>query len=638
MLPRLLLTAFVLLMASPVGSALARSLHWQRLDVEARLDRDGRLHVRESQAMVFDGDWNGGERRFSIRPGQHLDFLRLQRQDTASGAYRELSRGSLALVDHYDWHGSDTLRWRSRLPSDPPFINQVITYVLEYSLSGIVQRQGADFLLDHDFVFPERSGRIDRVRIMLDLDPAWQSQSPSPLEREMTDLPPGQGLVITLPLQHRTGDPAEIAAENTAHARRFRAAPVPSPTWLHLVSAGILFLLLLAAATRLIRHERSLGRFRPLPPDSAITRDWLRENVFSLPPEVVGAAWDKQTGRYEVAAVIARLVQEGKISSRVEEFILPILNIRINRLANLHMSLKVPRSSFSGYERKLVDGLFIDGDETDTRTIRQYYRNRQEVFDPSGELREPLDRKVGLLTRDPAEPLGYFWVPAATLAACGFFLLLANAFLHQSEITRTLAGFLTMGFLWIFGFAFALRFRGSSQPMLLNLLLLLIPATLVATAFTLLVTGSASTLMTAGLFCFAAAFIHNILNLAKSRDDQEGVLLCQHLTAARNHFRRELQKDRPDLEDAWFPYLMAFGLGDLVDAWFRQYGAADISSGSQMATGGATSGFTGGGGGFGGGGASGAWMTAVGSVAAGTSSSSSGGGGGSSGGGGGGGW
>jgi hypothetical protein len=40
------------------------------MDVRAILDADGRLHVTESQAMVFTGDWNGGERIFRVSPGQ----------------------------------------------------------------------------------------------------------------------------------------------------------------------------------------------------------------------------------------------------------------------------------------------------------------------------------------------------------------------------------------------------------------------------------------------------------------------------------------------------------------------------------------------------------------------------------------
>ena len=49
--------------ALPAG-AFARELHWSAMDVRARLDDSGTLHVVERQAMVFTGDWNGGERIF----------------------------------------------------------------------------------------------------------------------------------------------------------------------------------------------------------------------------------------------------------------------------------------------------------------------------------------------------------------------------------------------------------------------------------------------------------------------------------------------------------------------------------------------------------------------------------------------
>ncbi|HEX7420630.1 MAG TPA: hypothetical protein VF505_12135, partial [Thermoanaerobaculia bacterium] len=71
-----LLLALLALAASP---AIAKSLHWRALDVTARLDRDGRLHVSERQAIVFDGDWNGGERTFHIGAGQALKFESISR-------------------------------------------------------------------------------------------------------------------------------------------------------------------------------------------------------------------------------------------------------------------------------------------------------------------------------------------------------------------------------------------------------------------------------------------------------------------------------------------------------------------------------------------------------------------------------
>jgi hypothetical protein len=47
------------------------SLYWRDLDVHARLDQDGRLHVTERHAIVFTGDWNGGQRQFDLSVDQY---------------------------------------------------------------------------------------------------------------------------------------------------------------------------------------------------------------------------------------------------------------------------------------------------------------------------------------------------------------------------------------------------------------------------------------------------------------------------------------------------------------------------------------------------------------------------------------
>ena len=74
--------------ASP---AAARELYWKSLEVGATLDGEGVLHVVERQHMVFTGDWNGGERRFDLRPGQEVELSRMTRIDPATGARREMS-------------------------------------------------------------------------------------------------------------------------------------------------------------------------------------------------------------------------------------------------------------------------------------------------------------------------------------------------------------------------------------------------------------------------------------------------------------------------------------------------------------------------------------------------------------------
>src|SRR4029077_208915 len=138
------------------GTAFAqeKSLHWAELAVRARLDAEGVLHVEERQVMVFPGDCNGGKRRFNLRLGQQLTLQQLSRIDPATGSAVPLVEGDLAQVDHYAWTDHSTLRWRSRLPSDPPFQETAIPYVLTYTLTGTLEKSGGLYHLRHDFAFP----------------------------------------------------------------------------------------------------------------------------------------------------------------------------------------------------------------------------------------------------------------------------------------------------------------------------------------------------------------------------------------------------------------------------------------------------------------------------------------------------
>ncbi|HTO77633.1 MAG TPA: hypothetical protein VMQ61_16285, partial [Thermoanaerobaculia bacterium] len=95
------------------GAARARELSWPSIDVRARLDADGALHVVERQTMRFTGDWNGGERVFRVEPGQNLRFESITRI-AADGSTHPLVRGDLSEVDQYAWKDAHTLRWRSR--------------------------------------------------------------------------------------------------------------------------------------------------------------------------------------------------------------------------------------------------------------------------------------------------------------------------------------------------------------------------------------------------------------------------------------------------------------------------------------------------------------------------------------------
>ena len=112
-----LAVSFLLALVLPgTGLAQEKSLHWAELAVRARLDAEGILHVEERQVMIFTGDWNGGERRFNLRLGQHLTLQKLSRIDPATGSATPLVEGDLAQVDHYAWTDRSTLRWRGYVP------------------------------------------------------------------------------------------------------------------------------------------------------------------------------------------------------------------------------------------------------------------------------------------------------------------------------------------------------------------------------------------------------------------------------------------------------------------------------------------------------------------------------------------
>jgi uncharacterized membrane protein YgcG len=363
--------------------------------------------------------------------------------------------------------------------------------------------------------------------------------------------------------------------------------------------------------------------------------------VFSLSPEVVGATWDKMTSSSEVAAVLARMVQEEKMESRVEQEVFPWLGFKIPGMYTLYLSLLVPRSTLRGYERELVDGLFIDGDTTDTKKVKKYYRSNRKIFDPVRKIQEPLKKQVDALTKSSKNLLEMIWVPTAIAFTIGFFTLLADFFIHQYEHPQELLLIGGLAATWIIGLVSALNYRATAlhvqgRAQLLwawtvCIILMYMAALLVMNCSALLILGSA---------CLCAAVINTILNIGRSRDSIEGVQLRRYLASARGYFRRELKKEVPDVLDSWFPYLVAFGLGPTIDSWFRRYGGHLSATGSSFSPTGSHGGFTGGGGQFGGGGAGGVWSAAAGSMgaAAGGSSGGGGSGGGGSGGGGGGGF
>jgi hypothetical protein len=614
------LALFLALLSLPTAAS-ARSLRWRSLDVRARLDADGLLHVSERQNMVFDGEWNGGERKFRVEPGQQLTLAGVSRVDPATGVSTPLVDGDLSQVDHYQLVDSRTLRWRSRLPSDPPFSNAEIDYVLDYTLSGVLEERGGVYRLAHDFVFSDRDGPIERFTLDLALDPSWKPHGAFEGRREAGPLAPGRGYVVRTELRS-TGVPSSVRRVPLLADRRLAEL---------LIAAAILLF-----GLHYWLHDRARGRFRPLPPLSEVDGRWLAENVFRFLPEEIGTALDDDVGSPEVGAVIARLVGEKKLKSETSHA-LAKPSLRLTRLA--------PLSAFSGYERKLVDGLFFGEESVTPEEVRAHYKS--SGFNPgqliSADVKSRLAAKGAFAeTFKPARAwrsLLFF------LAAVGFGIATWRHHV-QTDPRAALVFLFASAFCAGIGITLASRsaesFSPVNVPLAFALPLVLVPWVIAARALpadyspTLFAAFTAMTLM----------YVSSAFHMAMSRDGTARMEARRRIVTARRWFAMQLRQPHPALDDAWFPYLLALGLGSGVDRWSKSFAGAAGRAGGGF-TGGSTSssssggGWTGGGGSFGGAGASGSWAAAVGGFSAGVaapSSSSGGGGGSSSGGGGGGGW
>ncbi len=618
-----------------MGSGVARAekeLHWRALDVAARLDADGRLHVVERHVMVFTGDWNGGERAFRLFPGQTLSLEGVRRFDPAAAgaAARDLVRGDLGALDHYDMTDASTLRWRSRLPSQPSFDHTEIGYEIAYTLSGVLLKQGDRYVLDHNFALPAAKQPIETFSVDLDLDPAWIPPPGFARRRTAHSLTAGEDFVVHAELARAAAAaPGSVRVGTTKEVRTAIFATLLLGTLL----IGVAF----------YRREASLGRFRE--PADAVDEAWLDQRLFSLLPEEAGALWDESIGAPEVTAVLARLTAEKKLETNASE-------------KEMTMRLQAPIESFEGYERKLLEGLFFGGrTETSTSEIKKHYKS--SGFDPANKiepgLRERLSRHADFQDRSGRPPRG----PTFSLFLAGVALLVSDPLRGATGWGFLVSAAITTGFFWGIGAIAALRYQQRMEGLVpWSLSFLFVPAFFLWSWWRGL-SGSGVTPLPSliGLLLLQLAVIQNLFNAARTRSGPRKVARRKELAAARRFFERELSKQVPRMKDAWFPWIAAFGLGPSVDRWFRSFGGAagatGASSGSRSGSSSSTSssafsgdsgGFTGGGGFSGGGGSSGSWAVAAGALAAGVSAPSSsgggggGGGGGSSGGGGGGGW
>jgi hypothetical protein len=210
-----------LLLASAAG---ARDLRWRELAVQAELRNDGSLRVSETHAIVFTGDWIGGERTFRVEPHETFTLHGMRRGS------RPLAAGDLKATDQYRLFEGPTLRWRARMPSDPPFASQEIAYTIDYTVGNVLVPDvlGNGYVLEHDFAFADRDGPIERFSLAVTLDSAWTSSEGRGLRRSATQIPPGQSFELSAPLTFRGANRPESMSRLFALGLKLRPWLVPA--------------------------------------------------------------------------------------------------------------------------------------------------------------------------------------------------------------------------------------------------------------------------------------------------------------------------------------------------------------------------------------------------------------------------
>lgn len=596
-------SAAALAAALLASSASARDLSWNELDVYATLDAQGVLHVSETHVMLFNGDWNGGERTFDVREGQKLQVERVTRIDDATHRRIELVRGSLATVDHWDFFGPTTIRWRSRYGHDPVFENTTLTYVIDYTIANVLaQSLDGSYRLDHDFAFPGRPGEIRRFRLNLGVDATWRVIKGAPVSITTGPLQPGEKYVV-----HAEMTGGALAKPSVMNI----AASLTNLLWRLIMIATTAFIIG-AWWLRFLSRERADGRFTPLQLD-IINRVWLEQNSHILIPEVASALFHGKVSEDAVSATLAKLTDRGAIATSTSAG-----NV-------LHLQMRQPFEEFRGYERDLIQALFLGHTETDTIAIREYYAS--SGFRPANVIRAGVTEAVEKLLREPVPKRGLF----GCLAGLAISVSLVCSLLLLGEDITSAARFtamLSLGFIIVVALAHLSKAaawrddlqateRGSvdfMRPAIAGLIVTMLLAVFAPrNTVWQLVVG-----LTCGGTLFAAALC---LSTARARGGPRRRLWQWRVRALQRYLSDELNRSGR-LEEHYMPYAVAVGLGKTRSLAVAPPAPSPASTDDAIdhdRDSRTEPSYASGGGAFGGAGASGSWAMAAASLASGVS-------------------
>jgi uncharacterized membrane protein YgcG len=615
-------------------NTIAKSIRYEVIDVEAKLNKEGHLDVIEKQRMYFNGAWNGGYREFKTMGKQKVIVHGISRTTTV-GLVEPLKRGSVHRKYHYQFT-NNKLKWRNRLPSDPPFDNIFRQYIIKYTILNVIQHNKKQLFLNHDFLF-ERTSPVKFVNVTLEIDPFWISEQ-STYKFHDENVPGNKAFRKKVIV----GDKSQKKFQKFFFNNAGPTDPL-GPIGIS-ICLLVFFGFLIFRYKKLFQHEEENGRFEPLTPTSQIDESWIEKHVLSFKPEVAAALWDEQTSSDELTALMISFHQRGYIKISFEEAGFWMFKHQAFILEKLK-----PFDDLEKYEKQILAGLFFDDRERVTQQqVRSHHRNSITGYIPVAILSYGIQeeiRKIDNLEDKVVNDMSVLSaVGLAFLALFGFIsIFLFDTNFRFLDIV-ILAGIFSVGttaFCATLSWYQARQLINAKNNFWIHAIYAGLPFIIHSAVF---YSGTIPMGVGHWLFTlFTGMFMADLICLAgTNRNSKVKLDVRQDLNSAYLYFKEELKKKEPNLKDEWLPYLMGFGLAKHVGRWDQSYGRNyHVTSGTgMMANTSSTSAWTGGGGDFSGAGASGSWATSLGSIGTSTSTSSggSGGSGGSSGGGGGGGW
>ena len=559
-----------------LGSGALGEVVWERWDVLANLDNDGNVVVTETLLARLNGGEAVLKRRLPVCTDQELVIRKLTRVD---GTEEQEVKG---MEFRYD-----ELTWPIRENLDPIWNNDTRTFRIEYEIRGALapawdipagpgsiesrenfpnfrKRWGETFAawfeplgryrFDHDVMFSRFSSEGPReLNYTFKYDTAWKHPKPdAQLNARVT--PESDYRVTELRDYLRSGTPPAVALWKPA-------ARLGSIVAFAVLSLGLWGIFVLGEGVR-------RGWFTP-----RLGHAWFQQNIASIPAEILARYGGATSHVPAFPLLLARWRSRGLVEVRdgpeVDE----------DGDTILHFRLLGDESRLPSYERTILKQLFPKGRETTPDVLREVHAD--EGFEPELHLDDALDEyeeEQGISTAAPRPSL--FWrilrgfMPVLFLVSAG--LIIAEAFRSQYNDSIEIGMYLAGGFLTI---GLAARLASASRGVLVEAFALLIP--IVAALLGLLALHFHHTLPlrpegSAGLALLAFWCVATLLIFTQA--GEAGVSSRERLAALGRRFvRKELRKQRPNLDDGWHPQIIALGCGSDLDRWrSRSTGAVGV--------------------------------------------------------------